>query len=190
MLKILVIENGSQWTHRIYRTLRDLNAEAKIIPNTTPLAEVLNADGLVLSGGALRIGLGEEEMAGNCGKYLDEFSGSILGVCVGQQFIGLHFGGRVGPARTPEFGNVELIIDDHDDLFQGLPDKFTVWASHNDEVSTLPPNFVRLAHSKDAVNQAFKHKTRPIYGTLYHPEVQHSQYGSEVYANFLKTIKK
>jgi len=189
MVKIAIIDFGSQWTHRIHRTLKYLDAESKILPVKTPVKEILAYDALILSGGAIRIALGDSDQTGNSRKYIDKFPGPILGICAGQQFIGLHFGGRAQPAVGPEYGKVELFIDDHDELFAGLPDKFTVWASHNDEVVDTP-GFRVLAHSKECSNHAFKSLSRPIWGCLFHPEVEHSEHGSEIYANFLKLVKK
>lgn len=187
-MKILVVDLGSQWTHRIYRTLRYLDVDTRIIPCTTPLGKI-EADGLVLSGGAIRIGLGEISETGEAGRYLDEFTGPIMGICAGQQFMGLHFGGKARPSEKPEYGKVELIVDEKNDLFEGLPDRFTVWASHNDEVIDIP-DFQILAHSKDCANHAMKHRSRPLYGCLFHPEVEHTEYGSQIYSNFIKTCKR
>lgn len=189
-MKVFVIDLGSQWGHRIWRTLRDLNCGVEMLPVTTPVKKIKEADALVFSGGALRLGKGEAATAGNCGAYLDEFEGGILGVCAGQQFIALHYGGKVKPARVPEFGKVEITVDERNDLFAGLPKKFIAWASHNDEVSVLPKGFKRLAHSKDCKNHAFKHEKRGLYGTLFHPEVAHTEFGEKIYENFLKACKK
>jgi GMP synthase (glutamine-hydrolysing) len=188
-MKVLIVDFGSQWTHRIHRTLKYLDVESQIIPVTTPVKNILSADALIFSGGAIRVGLGGAKQVGNARKYLDKFSGPIMGICAGQQFIGLHFGGKAQPCKVPEFGKVELFIDEHNDLFDGLPDSFTVWASHNDDVVDTP-GFQVLAHSKDASNEAFKSLARPIYGCLFHPEVEHTEHGSEIYANFLKIVKK
>ncbi|MCX6772252.1 MAG: GMP synthase subunit A [Candidatus Micrarchaeota archaeon] len=188
-MKVLIVDFGSQWTHRIHRTLKYLDVESQIIPVTTPVKNILSADALIFSGGAIRIGLGDTKQTGNSRKFLEKFQGPIMGICAGQQFIGLHFGGKAQPAKGPEYGKVELIIDDHDELFEGLPDKFSVWASHNDEVVDTP-GFKVLAHSKDVTNHAFKSLSRPVYGCLFHPEVEYSEHGSEIYANFLKIVKK
>ncbi|MEM4633538.1 MAG: GMP synthase subunit A [Candidatus Anstonellaceae archaeon] len=188
-MKVAIIDFGSQWTHRIHRTLRYLNTESKILPVKTPLKEILEYDALIFSGGAIRISMGDANQTGNAGKYIEKFQGPILGICAGQQFIGLYFGGKARPSPGPEYGKVELIVDDKDELFQGLPDKFTVWASHNDEVVDTP-GFKVLAHSKDCSNHAFKSLSRQIWGCLFHPEVEHSEYGSQIYANFLQTAKR
>ena len=63
-----VIDNGGQWTHREWRMLRYLGVETQIIPNNTPIEELRQLDGLILSGGAARVGLTGE--LGNCADYL------------------------------------------------------------------------------------------------------------------------
>ena len=188
-MKVLVVDLGSQWTHRIWRTLRDLECESEIVSADVSLQKVKDADGLVLSGGAMRAGKGELDAAGNCGALLDEFEGGIFGVCYGQQFIALHFGGAVAPAAKPEYGPVKISVVDEDDLFRGLPREFKAWASHNDEIVSAP-GFRLLASSADCKWHAFKHERKPIYGTLFHPEVQHTERGDEIYANFVKTLKR
>ncbi|NUN11700.1 GMP synthase subunit A [Candidatus Micrarchaeota archaeon] len=188
-MKIIVIDNGSQWTHRIYRTLRDLDCDSIIMPNTSGLNEVRDADALVLSGGSMRVGKDSLE-GGNNDLFLKEFTGPILGVCAGMQLIGKHYGSKVKPSIKPEFGKIDLLVDNFDDLFQGVPEKSIAWASHNDEVSELPKDFILLAHSKDVKIHAFKHSKKPVYGTLFHPEVQHTEFGEKIYANFIQTIKR
>jgi len=188
MMRILVVDLGSQWTHRILRTLKYIGVESEIISCKTPLSRI-DADGLVLSGGAVRIGLGEVNELKEVSNYIDNFGKPIMGICAGHQFIGLHFGGKVQPAKKPEYGKVELLIDYEDDLFKGLPKEFNVWASHNDEVVGVP-HFKILAHSKDCTNEAMKHESKPIYGCMFHPEVEHTEHGEEIYANFVRICKK
>ena len=183
MSKILVVNNGGQWTHRIWRVIGELGHESEIIPNTTPIGEI-DADGLILSGGALRVAW-EAPKLGNAGEYLDNFKKPILGLCAGHQFMALHFGGEAGPAALPEYGHVELEVTEPDDLFKGLPPQFTVWGNHNDEVKRAP-GFKILAKSKDCPIQAMKHETHPLYGLQFHPEVNDTQFGNSILANFIE----
>jgi GMP synthase (glutamine-hydrolysing) len=189
-LKVLVVDLGSQWTHRIWRTLRDLDAESEIVPATTTIEKInaAGADGIVLSGGAQRMGKGETAAAGNAGALLDEFAGGVFGVCYGQQFIALHYGGKIAPAKRPEYGPVEITVKEEDDLFKGFPKTFRAWASHNDEVVSAP-GFKCLASSADCKWHAFKHERKRVWGTLFHAEVQHTENGERVYANFLEALK-
>jgi GMP synthase (glutamine-hydrolysing) len=163
--------------------LRDLNVETEIIPNTTPL-ENIKADGLVLSGGAPRVGLDQEKMGKN-GEYIDKAAFPILGICAGHQFMASHLGGKAGPSKVPEFGQTMVTVDEEDDLFKGLPTEFVAWESHNDEVTELPPDFVALAHSDNCQIQAMRHKSKPLYGLQFHPEVEHTDNGYEMFQAFV-----
>jgi len=190
MVKIIVIDNGGQWTHREWRTLRDIGVDTKIVPNTASFQEILdeNVDGLVLSGGAPRIGL--EGKLGNCKEYLVRADFPILGICAGHQFMARFFGGKVSPSVKPEFGKVELKILKENMIFNGVPESSIVWESHNDEVSKLPDNFEILAESENCKIQAMKHKEKPFYGLQFHPEVEHTEFGELIFKNFVKICKK
>lgn len=187
-MKVYVVDNGGQWTHREWRVLKYLNVETKIIPNTT-LFDEIDADGLVLSGGAPRIG---EELfkLGNTSEYLEKADFPILGMCVSHQYMAIYFGGKAGPAETPAYGKVELFIDNENELFKGLPKKFFVWESHNDEIKKLPKDFRILAHSENCKYEAIKHKKRPFYGVQFHPEVENTEHGYDIFRNFIELCKK
>ena len=190
MVKIYVVDNGGQWTHREWRTLRDLNVDTKIVANTTAFDDLIKEDihGLVLSGGAPRIGL--DGALGNCGEYLEKADFPILGICAGHQFMARFFGGQVKPSVLPEFGKVELTIVKDDILFYDVLKKSIVWESHNDEVTILPENFKKLAESKNCKIQAMVHTKKPFYGLQFHPEVEHTQYGEQIFKNFVKMCEK
>jgi GMP synthase (glutamine-hydrolysing) len=186
MVRIYVIDNGGQWTHREWRTLRDLEVETNIAPNTTLFQELQNENihGLVLSGGAPRIGL--DSNLGNCAEYLDKADFPILGICAGHQFMARHFGGKVKPSKLPEFGQVELTLCvDDDPLFAGMPKKSIIWESHNDEVTTLPKDFTKLGESENCKIQAIRHNKKQFYGLQFHPEVEHTQFGEQIFKNFI-----
>ncbi len=187
-MRVYVIDNGGQWTHREWRVLRYLNVDAQIVGNSTPLSFFKDADAVVLSGGAPSI-FYEKDKLGLQDRYLDELDIPILGICVGAQLIAEHFGGKCGPARYPEYGKTEVEIIDSDDIFEGIPNKIIVWESHNDEIKN-PGILIPLARSKNCKYQAVKHPTKPIYGVQFHPEVEHTQYGERIFQNFLKTAKR
>ena len=191
MVKIYVVDNGGQWTHREWRTLRDLEVETRIVPNTISFEEINkdNIDGLVLSGGAPRIGLKGD--LGNCAEYLEKADFPILGICAGHQFMARFYGGVVAPSKVPEFGKIELSLLKDNELFSNMPKKSIVWESHNDEVAELPEVFFeKLAESKHCKIQAMKHKEKPFYGLQFHPEVEHTEYGELIFKNFVKICEK
>ena len=187
-MKIPVVDNGGQWTHREWRVLRDLGADSVIVPNTTAL-EAMDADGIVLSGGALS--LEGTASLGRVTEWIDRVSVPVLGICVGHQFLARHFGGTVAKAPAPEFGRIEVTVDapDHP-LFAGLAHPFVAWASHNDQVDRLPAGWSTLAHSPSCRVEAMAHPDRPILGVQFHPEVEHTQGGREILGHFLDLCRR
>ena len=186
-VRVHVVDNGGQWTHRIWRVLREIECETKIIPNTTAVNEI-DADGLVMSGGAARIAW-ESPKLGNCIDYLNEFDGPILGICVGLQLMAIHCGGKAGPSKVPEYGLARIRVMEEDDLFKGLPKEFLVWESHNDEVKEAP-GFAILAVSDNCGVQAVKHLNKPYYGVQFHPEVNNTEHGEDILRNFVNVAGK
>jgi GMP synthase (glutamine-hydrolyzing), N-terminal domain or A subunit len=186
-MRVYVVDNGSQWTHREGRVLRYLGVDTKIVPNTTPFSDLKDLDGLILSGGAPNVASDSDRM-GNNREYLDKADYPILGVCAGMQFLSEHFGGKLGPGTMPEFGKVELKVLSHNDLFKDLPSEFNVWASHNDEVKVIPEGFEVTATSHSCPIEAIRCKTRPIFGVQFHPEVENTENGPEIFRNFLNIV--
>ena len=187
-MRVYVVDNGGQWTHREWRVLKYLGVETKIVANTTPLEE-LDVDALVLSGGSPHVSLEGGRMGLN-GDSLDHLPVPILGICAGFQFMCNHLGADLVAAQMPEFGQATLDIDEDNELFAGLPRSFTVWESHNDEVTNVPANIQVIAHTENCAVEAIKVKDKPFYGVQFHPEVENTEHGAEIFQNFLKIVAK
>jgi GMP synthase (glutamine-hydrolysing) len=188
-VKVPVIDNGGQWTHREWRVLRDLGCESVILPNTAPPEALREADAVVLSGGAVSVP--ETPELGRVGEWIDTFDRPVLGICVGHHFLARHFGGEVSHSGSPEYGRVRITLDRSDHpLFAGLAPVLEVWESHNDVVTRLPPGWVRLATSSSCPIQAMAAETRPRFGVQYHPEVAHSEGGETIFRNFLALVHR
>jgi GMP synthase (glutamine-hydrolysing) len=186
---IAVVDNGGQWTHREYRVLNYLGCRADIVSNVTPIEELERFKALVLSGGAPRIET-ESEALGLTSEYIDSEKWPILGICVGHQYMANHFGGKAGPAEIPEFGSSLLTLIDEGWILAGFPKEFNVWESHNDEVYEMPNGFRLMASSDACQVQVIQHEDLPYAGVQYHPEVEHSEYGSELFQNFLNKAQE
>ncbi len=184
-----MIDNGGQWTHREWRVLKYLGVDTKIVPNKAPFESIADADGLVLSGGSPSIATDGKRM-GNNGDYLDRADIPVLGICAGMQFMSTHFGGSTGPADVPEYGKVTLRVEEGARLFQDLPRELTVWASHNDEVKGPPSEFAVVASSDSCEVQAIEHESRPLYGLQFHPEVENTERGTDMFRNFLSVVEE
>jgi GMP synthase (glutamine-hydrolysing) len=182
-LVIDVVDNGGQWTHREWRMLRYLGVDTQIIENTIAVDDLRKLDGIILSGGAARVGLTGE--LGNCGAYL-ELDIPILGICAGHQFMAGFYGGSAAEAKIPEFGAATItLIDGGGKMFAGTPDTQMVWESHNDEVDVVPNGFFITASSDSCKVQGMENENGDRFGLQFHPEVNDSEYGKEIFQNFI-----
>ena len=187
VLIIDVVDNGGQWTHREWRMLRYLGIDTQIISNETPLAELRELDGLILSGGAARIGLTGE--LGNCATYLT-LDIPILGICAGHQFMARHYGGDACEAPKPEFGAMEITLQNGGGkIFSETAQIQTVWESHNDEVSVVPDGFVITASSISCNVQGMENERGDRFGLQFHPEVNDSEFGAKMFENFVDVCR-
>lgn len=184
-MKINVVDNGGQWTHREWRVLRSLGVQCEIVPNTVDSSSLDDLDGLVLSGGAPSI-VDELDKLGNISTIISDHDYPILGICAGAHFIALHFGGRVEPGTVPEYGKTEVYFHNNDSIFSGMGKNITAWENHNDEIKELPPEFVVSAYSRNCAVQAFYHVSKPIFGVQFHPEVENTARGRELFQNFIR----
>jgi GMP synthase (glutamine-hydrolysing) len=186
-LVIDVIDNGGQWTHREWRMLRYLEVDTQIVPNGASLDDMRELDGLLLSGGAARVGITGE--LGNCAAFLD-MDLPILGICAGHQFMARHYGGDCAEADSPEFGAMEItLVDGGGSMFEGTPGTQVVWESHNDEVTVVPEGFLLTASSASCRVQAMQNEVGDRFGLQFHPEVNDSEYGARIMENFVEICR-
>lgn len=182
MVKLIVINNYGQTCHLIHRAVRDLGQEVELVKNTSSIDEILakEPDGLILSGGPTL------ERAGNCILYVKELDLPILGICLGHQVMAKAYGGEVSTGAAGGYAAVEIEIIEENDILKGIGPRTKVWASHADEVRSLPPDFIRLARSRICEVEAMKHRTKPLYGVQWHPEVSHTERGNDILKNFFE----
>ena len=192
-MTIIIIDNGSQYTHLIKRNCRDLGFEGVILNNKTSYAEVKNqienvdCQKIILSGGPSSVYLDKNGLAGEILEKIKikELNKPILGVCYGHQLIAYVFGGKVEQGKSAEYGITKITIDQENDLFKSCTKEFDAWASHFDEVKEIPEDFIPLAHSEQCKFEAMKHKKEKIYSVQFHPEVWHTKEGEKILKNFL-----
>ena len=190
--KILILDFGSQYTQLIARRVREQNVYCRIVRydiSAQRIAE-LSPKGIILSGGPSSV---YEAGAPQCDPDIFKLDLPILGVCYGMQLISKAFGGTVVNVSTREYGRAQLTVNpaaqtDGAGLFAGFPSNTQVWMSHGDRVENIADSFVTLAQAGSCPIAAVKHKTRPIYGLQFHPEVTHTPEGGLLLKNFLRTV--
>jgi len=190
---ILVLDFGGQYCHLIGRRVREHNVYSEIVPHDiTPkeidaLKEKFNIKGLIMSGGPASV---YEKDAPKCNADLLDLDLPVLGLCYGHHLITQMAGGKVEPARHREYGITTAIIDYAVGVLKGLGKRERVWMSHGDTVFALPKNYQILAHSDNTPIAAFRNTEKPIYGLQWHPEVVHTEHGTQMLHNFLFEVCK
>jgi GMP synthase (glutamine-hydrolysing) len=190
---ILVLDFGGQYCHLIGRRIREHGVYSEIVPHDiTPdeiktLNEKFNIKGLILSGGPASV---YEPNAPKIDSRILDVNVPILGLCYGQQLIAQITNGKVKPATCKEYGIAYVAIDKPVGVLKGLGKKEKVWMSHGDTVFAMPPEFEVLAHTENSPVAAFRHKSKPIYGLQWHPEVVHTENGVQMLRNFIFEVCK
>jgi GMP synthase (glutamine-hydrolysing) len=181
--RILVLDFGSQYTMLIARRIRELQVYCEIWPCTRSLAEVqaFAPTGVILSGGPASVYDADAPPA----PEVWTLGLPVLGICYGMQLLAHRLGGRVAPGHTREYGRAELDVHKRDVLFKDVPTGSVAWMSHGDSVAVLPDGFEALAYSRDGLLAAMAEPRRKFYGLQFHPEVAHSEHGSELLRRFV-----
>jgi GMP synthase (glutamine-hydrolysing) len=185
---IIVFDFGGQYCHLIGRRVREQKVYSEIVPFNTSsrrikiLKNKFNIKGIILSGGPSSV---YEEDASEFDSTILDLNIPILGLCYGHHLIAHISGGKVRPGDKKEYGVTHATIDKLVDVLEGLKKKEKVWMSHRDIVYEIPEEFEILAHTENCPVAAFKHKRKSIYGLQWHPEVIHTESGSQMLHNFI-----
>lgn len=184
MQKILVLDYGSQYTQLIARRIREQEVYAEIISYETTAEELkkLAPKGIILSGGPNSV---FEKDAPSIDKGIFELGIPVLGICYGMQLMSQVLGGRVVPGKEREYGKMPIETAKDNPLFKGIPSTITVWMSHGDRVEAIPSSFERGALSATCPFASMFDNKHKFYGLQFHPEVVHTQYGTEILKNFV-----
>jgi anthranilate synthase component 2 len=185
-MRLLVVDNHDSFSFTLVDYLLTLGAAVEVVQSdAVTVAEALgqSADAIVLCPGP-----GRPEQAGIsvplARACIDERR-PLLGVCLGQQAIGLACGAEL--IRTPPVhGKTGLIRHDGTGLFAGLPSPMTVTRYHSLALGALPAELRPIAWSEDGVVQAVSHRAAPAFGVQFHPESVSSEHGHALLGRFLQ----
>ena len=184
---LLLIDNYDSFTYNLVHYLGELGADCTVYRNDTITTDDVIAmapTAIVLSPGPCT-----PNEAGICLALIERAGPTIplLGVCLGHQAIGQHYGGNVVRATAPMHGKLSAINTTGQGLFKGLPTRFDVTRYHSLTVQrqSLPDDLDITAETDDGVIMGLAHKTHPVHGVQFHPESIASEHGHALLANFL-----
>jgi GMP synthase (glutamine-hydrolysing) len=185
--RVLIFDFGAQYAQLIARRVREQNVFCHLVRHDLPADRVkeLQPRGIILSGGPSSV---YDPSAPSFDARVLELGVPVLGICYGMQLACQSLGGKVTPAKSREFGRAELRIGDGNGLFAKVPEETIVWMSHGDQVEVIDDNWRPLAATSTCPVAAIRHRTRPVFGLQFHPEVSHTPFGSQMLRNFLYEI--
>ena len=194
--RILIIDFGSQYTQLIARRIRELGIYCEIWPydNCEDQIKAHAPKGIILSGGPDSVTLKETPRAP---QFIFELKIPILGICYGMQTMASQLGGSVEKTNKHEYGHAQVELIKKSNLLSDLKnekavekDSLKVWMSHGDRVINLPKNFDSICSSGNAPIAGMADEDRSFYGIQFHPEVTHTDQGSQILNRFTKSICK
>ena len=182
-----VVDFGGQYTQLIARRVREADVYCEILMPDVKARDLRarGLKGLILSGGPASV---YAPGAPRCDSELFNLDVPVLGICYGMQLACLSLGSKVTASKDREFGRTDLAIRNGSTLFKGVPRRTSVWMSHGDKVETASREFEVLAATRNCPNAAVRHRTRPLWGVQFHPEVAHTPQGGRILRNFLYDV--
>jgi GMP synthase (glutamine-hydrolysing) len=187
--KVLILDFGGQYNQLIARRVRELNVYCELIPGENMTIDKIKQFapiGIIFTGGPNSV---YEENAPTVPAEIFKLGIPVLGICYGCQLTAHVLGGKVEHATTSEYGKAEVEYKPSK-ITKGLPERAICWMSHTDRITKLPEGFEVLAHSENCPVAAFGSDKKGIYGVQFHPEVQHTQFGTQILKNFLYEVCK
>ena len=190
--KVLVLDFGGQYNQLIARRVRECGVYCEVKPFSMTLEEIKAYDpiGIIFTGGPNSV---YDDSAPHVDPEIFRLGVPILGICYGCQLIAHYLGGRVTAAHDDtarEYGKTETYFDTDCRLYKGIPAEGVTWMSHGDYMEKVPEGFKLVAHSDACPNVGICDEARGFYGVQYHPEVNHTQHGTEMIHNFLYEVCK
>ena len=187
---VIVLDFGGQYNQLIARRVRECGVYCEVKPYTTSLDAIRAMDpiGIIFTGGPNSV---YDPASPQADPGLFTLGVPILGICYGCQLIAHNLGGRVTAATADsarEYGKTETYFDTACKLFKGLPAQGVTWMSHGDYMEKVPEGFTLVAHSDACPNVAICDEARGFYGVQYHPEVNHTEHGTDMIRNFLYEV--
>jgi GMP synthase (glutamine-hydrolysing) len=191
---IPILDFGSQTAQLIARRVREAGCFSVLVAPSIAAADLarMNPKGIILSGGPSSV---YEPGAPTCDPALFDLSVPVLGICYGLQIAAKIMGGQITPGTHREFGRAQLSITDRSDLFNGIPDRTTVWMSHGDQVADPRQVFQPLASTPTSSFAGVRStapgadgRPRRFFGVLFHPEVTHTPHGTDLIRNFVYEV--
>ena len=180
---IVVIDFGGQYNQLIARRVREASVYCVVLPYSKSLEEIkaYQPKGIIFTGGPNSV---YDENAPKVDPGVFQLGIPILGICYGAQMMSMMLGGQVQRADTREYGVVPVTLEESP-IFKDIHKANECLMSHTDKIISVPEGFAIAGKTADCPVAAYQDAARNFYGVQFHPEVNHTPFGSQMIRNFL-----
>lgn len=184
---VVILDFGGQYNQLIARRVRECGVYCEVMPYHVSPEQIAEKKpiGIIFTGGPNSVYLKDSP---KCDPKVFELGVPVLGICYGIQTMAYVLGGHVISPDSREYGKTETFYDNSCPLFEGIPSQGISWMSHTDYVDAIPEGFRVTAHTDTCPTAAMENAEKRLYGLQFHPEVLHTQYGSEMLRSFLYRV--
>ncbi|MCI5802245.1 MAG: glutamine-hydrolyzing GMP synthase [Oscillospiraceae bacterium] len=184
---VVILDFGGQYNQLIARRVRECGVYCEVMPYHVSPEQIAEKKpiGIIFTGGPNSVYLKDSP---KCDPKVFELGVPVLGICYGIQTMAYVLGGHVISPDSREYGKTETFYDNSCPLFEGIPSRGISWMSHTDYVDAIPEGFRVTAHTDTCPTAAMENAEKRLYGLQFHPEVLHTQYGSEMLRSFLYRV--
>jgi anthranilate synthase/aminodeoxychorismate synthase-like glutamine amidotransferase len=192
-MRVLLVDHEDSFVRNVEQALRQEGASVACLRSDRPLREFVRVDpeAIVLSPGP---GHPRDRRLSRTARTLlrrwDQ-ERPFLGICLGHQIVGDHYGASVIRAAAPVHGETSRMRHDGRGVFAGVADPTDVARYHSLVIdpSTVPPALEVSARSGPVV-MAVRHRRRPVESVQFHPESFLTPEGRRMFRNFLRGVRR
>lgn len=184
---ILLLDNFDSFTYNLVDYFEQLNVKCHVVRNNVSLDEITKNEfqALVISPGPET-----PDSSGNLMQVMAYYSGKIpiLGICLGHQAIGLHYGAKLVKSSKPMHGKISVVEHNQHSLFNNIPVRFNAARYNSLVIEDVQSPLYIMAATNDGEIMAISHNNLPIVGLQYHPEAALTEYGLKFLQNWIAKL--
>lgn len=183
---IMIVDFGSQYREVVARRIREANVFSEVVTYKKALARAKEdmPKGIIFTGGPNSV---YEAGSPQIEKEIFELGVPVLGICYGAQLMTHVLGGVVEKQENREYGKVKIKSCNNGKLTSMFDEEFC-WMSHTDQIVTPAKGFTTTATSTTCPYAALEAADRKLYAVQFHPEVDHTPFGPQLFHDFIVKI--